>query len=63
MDQQSLIQGIHVASLDALDHFVHDLIKECLPTDYLQTLCDSDQTHALCACLIVYVLTVTAIVP
>ncbi|KAG2144383.1 P-loop containing nucleoside triphosphate hydrolase protein [Suillus bovinus] len=63
MDQQSLIQGIHVASLDALDCFAHELIKEHLPNDYLQTLCDSDRTHALCACLIVYVLTATTIVP
>jgi hypothetical protein len=63
MDQSSIIQAIHNASLDALDRFARDLIKERLPIDYIQTLNNNDKTDALRACLIVYVLTSTAIVP
>src|SRR6267154_6603078 len=62
MDQHSLIEGIHAASIDVLDYFARDLIQERLPTDYLQTLGDIDRTNASCACLIVFVLTATIIV-
>ena len=62
MDQHSLIEGIHAASIDVLDCFARGLIQERLPTDYLQTLGDIDRTNALCASLIVLGLTVTIIV-
>lgn len=63
MDQSSIIQAFRDASLNALDRFARDLIKERLPTDYIQTLNDNDKTDALRACLIIYVLTATVIVP
>ncbi|KAG2350198.1 hypothetical protein BDR05DRAFT_4283 [Suillus weaverae] len=64
MDQSSIIQVFRDASLNALDCFARDLIKERLPTDYIQTLNNNDRTDALRACLIIYyVLTATAMVP
>jgi len=63
MDQHSLIEEIRAASLDVLDRFARNLIQEWLPTDYLQTLDDIDQTDALRVCLIVFILTATIIVP
>ncbi|KIK46736.1 hypothetical protein CY34DRAFT_27559, partial [Suillus luteus UH-Slu-Lm8-n1] len=38
-------------------------IQERLPTEYIQTLSDINQMGALRACLIVFVLTATIIVP
>jgi len=49
--------------MDVLDVFAHDLIKEWLLIDYIQTLNNNDRADALQACLIVYVLTATTIVP
>ena len=63
MDQSTIIQAFRDASLDALDRFARDLIKERLPTDYIQTLNNNDRTDALRACLIIYVLTATVMVP
>jgi hypothetical protein len=60
MDQSSIIQD---ASLDAPDRFARDSIKERLPINYIQILNNNDKTDALRACLIVYVLTLTAVVP
>jgi hypothetical protein len=42
---------------------VHDLIKEQLPTNYIQTLNNNDRTDVLWACLVIYVLTATVMVP
>jgi ATP-dependent helicase YprA (DUF1998 family) len=63
MDQSSIIQAFHDASVDALDHFARDLIKEQLPINYIQTLNNNDRADALRACLIIYVLTATVIIP
>jgi len=63
MDQPSIIQAFRDASLDALDCVACDLIKERFPTDYIQMLNNNDRTDALRACLIIYVLTATVMVP
>jgi hypothetical protein len=41
---------------------MHDLIREQLPTDYIQMLNNNDRTDTLQACLIIYVLIVTVMV-
>jgi len=63
MNHLSLIQAVRAASLDALDRFAREIIKERLPVDYIQTLNDNDRMDALRACLIIYILTATSIVP
>ncbi|KAG2751463.1 hypothetical protein P692DRAFT_20726526, partial [Suillus brevipes Sb2] len=51
----SVIQAFRDASVDALDRFAGELIKERLPINYIQTLDNNDRTER--SCLIIYVLT------
>jgi superfamily II DNA or RNA helicase len=50
-------------SLDALEDIARQVLQERLPIDHISTLEDPDKIDALRACLIVYALTSTKIVP
>src|SRR6267154_2672542 len=63
MDVNLIIQAVREASLEGLDSFARSLIQEQLPTDYIETLSSKDKTDMLRACLLVYILTATTIVP
>ncbi|KAG1850154.1 hypothetical protein F4604DRAFT_1970649 [Suillus subluteus] len=63
MDVNSIIQAVREASMEGLDSFTHSLIQEQLPTNYIETLSDKDKMDVLHACLLVYILMATTIVP
>src|SRR6267154_4456770 len=63
MDVNSIIQAVREASLEGLDSFARSLIQEWLPSDYIETLSDKDKTDVLRACLLMYILAATTIVP
>jgi ATP-dependent helicase YprA (DUF1998 family) len=63
MDTTTIIRAVRDASLQGLYPFAHSLIQERLPNEYIETLSDKDRTDALRACLLVYILTATTIVP
>jgi ATP-dependent helicase YprA (DUF1998 family) len=63
MDTSTIIHAVREASLQGLHSFARSLIQERLPNEYIETLGDKDRTDALRACLLVYVLTATTIVP
>jgi ATP-dependent helicase YprA (DUF1998 family) len=63
MDTTTIIRAVRDASLQGLYPFACSLIQERLPNEYIETLSDKDRTDALRACLLVYILTATTIVP
>src|SRR6267154_2994254 len=63
MDVNSITQAVREASLEGLDPFARSLIQERLPTDYIETLSSKDKMDVLRACLLVYILRATTIVP
>ncbi|KAG1891422.1 P-loop containing nucleoside triphosphate hydrolase protein [Suillus subluteus] len=63
MDVNAVLQAVQRASLEGLDSFARSLIGERLPTNYIQSLSDKDKIDALRACLLVYIITATMIVP
>ncbi|KAG1790241.1 uncharacterized protein HD556DRAFT_1446377 [Suillus plorans] len=63
MDTSTIIRAVREASLQGLYSFARSLIQERLPNEYIEALGDKDRMDALRACLLVYVLTATTIVP
>ncbi|KIJ57528.1 hypothetical protein HYDPIDRAFT_171650, partial [Hydnomerulius pinastri MD-312] len=63
MDPSVVIQSILNLPLDTLDHVARETIPDRLPFDYLASLAGQDKIDILRACLIIYFLTSTTIVP
>lgn len=63
MDPSVVVQSILNLPLDTLDHVARETIPDRLPFDYLASLAGQDKIDILRACLIIYFLTSTTIVP
>ncbi|KAF9219321.1 hypothetical protein BS17DRAFT_789494 [Gyrodon lividus] len=64
MDANTIVAAVLSCPLDLLEHRTSCIIGTRLPLDFLATLLDeSDKIDALRACMIIYLLTATVIVP
>jgi len=50
-------------SLDTLHEVAHETLHDKIPLEYVSTLSNQDQTDALRACLLVYILSSSTIIP
>ncbi|KIK90665.1 hypothetical protein PAXRUDRAFT_668646 [Paxillus rubicundulus Ve08.2h10] len=64
MDVKTILEVILSGPLDLLEHRASSIIGARLPLNFLAALSDeSDKIDMLRACMIIYLLTATAIVP
>jgi len=64
MDVSTINNTIMNSNLGALEYIAFQLLDDRLPSDYISSLkSDQDKIDTLRACLIVYILTATKIVP
>ena len=64
MDVSTINNTIMNSSLGALEYIASQLLNDCLPSNYISSLkSDQDKIDTLHACLIIYILTATEIVP
>ena len=63
MDEPAVIETLHNATPETLQHLADELTDHRFPYDYIQMLNAADKIDALCACLIVHAMTSGKIIP